>query len=776
MLDSLRGSTTGFAGLELRGGMHRLIHKSVLCGLAVLLMLAPFSVAAEEIETPKFAIFAVDFHSDDPQRAWVAKAFQHYAYAELSLFERLEPVYAQLRDTSEDEGEPSTQPLLCKGREPKCLVRVYRDRGADVILLGTVAGNSLRYWVHETWTGSQVSHGKLDIKRGTDLVRVRQGLLLALNPVLRVGGLLEQKEALMRVGEERAEGEMQVGGGLVLLLILAAAVLLLPYAAVVVLLGPSALGALRWGTTWRWVVLGTVVLFILAGLAFTGSLAQVLELPEVWSRYRSPAAAIVSGLGWGGLTLLFLRVGFAPLHGIERIRVQNLMGLLGAWGVVTVLRVFLTALLVAPVVLLVAAIGRGFELDMRTIFMIVAPLVALFCLFVSFVVVDACCLYLDTCLVNGKASYGHAHHEPLRRYFMGYLNRLGVPVPHRLMKRALFLSGDVPSGVAVYGGALSNPRIVVDARLVNLALGVTLSRGSQALDSQVLDFDSWLAGWAHPGSRAGEVMDRGPVASRPLFVAAEGQARVGQHFSLLGFCLPRTSGDEIPRRFERADVSRPNAHYAAREMSLVDTDHQSDPTHRDFLFGPLLHGLGSVLRWDTVLGTVMMTVAVFVSRRGAVFARLLEKLRSLYHRIMGRYPTTIGDSYPALHHGRDHLVQYLYYRDTGDSSHLTARASQPELFAVSHGLWDRLVGDRQKGVGVTPNRDRILRLSEYTYFPVDERRKPILKIVGAVLAMGLMGYLGIVAVIDAIRYAPTYETRIQQMEAGQVSMNQHPKK
>jgi hypothetical protein len=377
-----------------------------------------------------------------------------------------------------------------------------------------------------------------------------------------------------------------------------------------------------------------------------------------WIAGRSKGAGVfalllpmLGGAAWGLFVLLHLGIAFPIMTGLGNVRHANVGMMLRAWCAASGLRVLLLALFYAP-------FAFAFARAPSMVWMLLVPLVGLGLHFGVRFLVDRWAARLDRKLVIGEAGAHNRWHPILKKYFVGYVRRLGIDLDRALLDRVLFLPGNAP-GVLAYGGGLGAPRIVVHEKLLEVALHAT-AEGPQFQDEDDRGLDPGDAfGVIVPGGAIPEARKRRPSRAR------RGWPRLGQHETLLGAIVPLPAGESVPLIIDDPDeysVLRDllTAHYAAFEPDRYGEEaDDTDPTQLDFLFGALLREMGSIQRQDPIL---------FVAHWPAW---------------LSRYPTIVADGYAALNRGLDPLIQFLFHLRTGSTELLTARADEPTLEATS---------------------------------------------------------------------------------------------
>jgi len=519
---------------------------------------------------------------------------------------------------------------------------------------------------------------------------------------------------------------------------------------------------------WRW----PLPLVASGWLAAAASLVQ--RLP--------PAVALAGGVLWATLALVVARFVFPTLQGFERTSHDTLGSVLAAWFTVAVQRLALVAAS-SPVFVAVTFVTLAAGVSLEVTALLVVPAAALFGCLLLFLLIDQFTAYLDDLLVDGSVARDNPWHRSIKKYLLGYVRRSGLRISERLLDATLFLPGRA-EGVVSYGGGLARPRILVGPLLREVALGEP-QREAEA-HALLYRFDELPNGIISPcldeherPRHARQRARRGHAwrvarAGAPVQEYGGAPRLLGENATLLGSVAPLPADESVPlisNTSEDWSVVREllTEHYAAFEKNLDEDAHDdTDPTHKDFLFGALLVELGRVMMQQSLPATIDLTLAT----DGARAKGLRAALGRLAHRLGMRFGSStfanLADTYAALNHGRDHLIQCLYFMHSGDSGPLTARAQLPQLYRTSKELLEVVGKEQPQGedrqlLRATP-RNRLVWLSRFAYAPIAQeqvRRRRF-----AVLAAAALGVaaLGTAAVRRALAYDQVYIARMNQMQ------------
>jgi len=525
------------------------------------------------------------------------------------------------------------------------------------------------------------------------------------------------------------------------------------------------------------------------------ALAAVSALPEgkkltaegwkIVAPWLGPGLSLVGGLLWGWLAIVNGRLLFPRLgSGIERVRHEALFPLLGAWLRTAGARSVLL-LAYAPAVVVAVIAGRLLAFDERTSKILLIPLAGLVCVFWLLSLVDNLTVYLDVKLVEGVAGERNAWHATVRRYFRGYVRRGGVDLAPELVDGLLFLPAGAKNGVTCYGGGFTRPRILIGPDAREAALGPLpdeaempeRSSNPEELPLGLLLPDLATGRKAGPGWRR-DLSER--MRKRAALAPARAKAilprSIGENATLLGWILPTTTEEGLPLISDSSEdfqVVREllTEHYSGFEKDHRDEEYDdTDPTQKDFLFGPLLREVGRVLRGESLFETVLLAVDVEWKRISIVTRAALAPFVELYQRLLSGGPAMIADAWAGLNGGRDHLLQHLFRERSGNEGYLTTRADTPRLYQRSKEMVLAVAGETPKGPDTQPLRatlrNRILSLGELLYTSLPEREGARRRmVVRSSLAAGALLLLLALGVQQAVTYHPVWVARMNQAEA-----------
>lgn len=498
---------------------------------------------------------------------------------------------------------------------------------------------------------------------------------------------------------------------------------------------------------------------------------------------RSPLSWLLSILGGCLWAVLLLRVGrFAggSMAGVQRIDHLNLRRFLQAWLEVTSAKL-LIALFYVGVWIFIAYKVRPVQLLSHDDFWIWgAPAAG---------VLSLVTLYLSNLLLSRYLSFRILRHENrkywedrLKRYFHGYRRRLGVHIPEGILDSLQFHVGRVDQ-VVVFGGMGSKVKIVLPQWLAEAAIGAApfyqpidknreLAVTNEApephsrWEAKSIIFPKSLLASAKIKSRTESI--EVPVELEPAEIPQESQVRTW------GSILPTPKGESIPlisNHQEDLDVVEElvlehHIHFAKGQLEEEYDD--TNPRHKDFLFGLMLRAVGHAQRRETLLTGFGYAAHGLIQGLPRFLAFFPDLLIVLYERNFSRFPAVLADAYVALHQAGHHLVQAIYFQAMRRESILTSRTSRKTMAMRTHEVY----ADIERQISATPvqfryqadYRNRLMWLANH--FEFGQARRTDSQALGWPWKRALIGIAVLVVVglesYAAWTYHPEYLARIEQ--------------
>ena len=673
------------------------------------------------------ASVAVDLTAEPGTRPWLASAFEHNITRELSGFERITPIqpFAKAGFGTRD----------C-GPDRSCRLRLYAKANVDIVLFGRVTDDEIRYELYQTWTPARLATGAILIGRDQTAIGLKHAVRDAFHPLLKHGGLLDQRPYMYGAKRAAASGWIAFPW---LVVLGALAVLALPLAAAAV-----RMRSVRRVARLRSARRAAAIALCLIAVAGSSAVIDVAEIVR-----SAPALfAGIAGLAWGALVIAAGRSLFPPINGLTRIAHDDVGRIVSTWCLVVVQRLTLMLAVYAPFGVLAIWLGERLGTPDLWTLGLVAPAVAVFARVWLSSWVEAIAAVLDDKLVDGAASAANPWSREVADYLMGYVRRTGWDIDPRLLARVVFLPGKNVDGVISYGGGVTHARIVIDRRLLEMAMGELVE--IKPADKPAL-WPDWTIATVQPraashGRRAvaaASYRGRKPRAASHAIV----RKPLGQAATLLGHVVP-APGERVPLISDNPqDLAVVRAllseHYPWDAPDPDEEFDATDPTDQDLLFGALVRELGVVERQGCQLQTVKLVL-------GQRFAALAS-----------RYPSRLADAYPALNFARHHFIQYLYYLWSRDPALLTARARADRLHDTSLNIFLRV---REPASGAGALRRRLIWLSWFFAEPIVDPRETWMRrlVRSAVLVVAVAAAGALVK--RSVDYHATYAARIEAQE------------
>ena len=423
---------------------------------------------------------------------------------------------------------------------------------------------------------------------------------------------------------------------------------------------------------------------------------------------------LAGGLAWGSFAAVTIPIAFPPVPGFGRIDESQLARVLGTWLAAAARRTAAIALLYVPagIAAYIAATALGVA---ATVALAVGVPIAL--LAVRLWVRCAAAIgaaVLDARLVDTTTDV-EGWHAATRAYVVGYMRRTGLPVDDVLLDRVRLLPGKPPE-LRVYGGGLTESRIVIPRAMLELALAPAGRPHDYAAPRvSTLHWTQWNAGLVMPTEPEAVIATR--EQRQPRSTVDEGE----HERQLLGE-PPTLAGTIEPADLDDRKTYRPHEDPLWLDWDPGEEYDGTDPGDRDFLFGAIVLALGDIQRHADRLATFVL------------LARRTPR------------PTILGDEHAALAGARHHLVQYLGWRLWQREDLLTARAFAPELETATR---KTLALVRDHKTGDARLRGRLAHVAEPER-PAAWRRFAIAGALAA--AVALVGF----AVVGAVRYHASY--------------------
>lgn len=618
----------------------------------------------------------IALHAETATPPWLAAALERTIVRALSHYEQLSILVAS----------PTT--AAC-AHDTTCIVNAFAREGADAVFLGTVKGGEIEWVLYEASTNKPVENGTITLKHGASLVSLKQATLRAFAPLLMRGGLFDQARGgataqarTKNVAHARSEAT-QTAWLLVVLALFTSAPLILGSFALQEDRARLARLPVVWASAASTVGLIVVALLVLVEQIPARTLIEPsAALASLWGLF--------SGIAWGIVFWMAATYVVPPLSGFERVAPRDVTRLVWHALYATLQRSLLLLVAATPLVVWLSALASVWELPSSALWLGPAPVVALLAWLTLATWVACLTPVLDAAFVEGEVSRDNPWHHEVHKYFMGYVKRSGWDLDPELLSRVVFVPGR-GEGVVSYGGAGSPARIVVSSALLKLAMSEPEQAKVNTAGDVVLP--DWSLGvlfatTAKSGNAALQGMFAPPPPAARSFVTDEARRPIGQAATLLGYVMPAPAG-EVPPLIsdDSSDLQVVREllaeHYPWTAQDPDEEDDDTDPTHRDFLFGVLVHELGALVRGDLTLHTLLLALRHQLREAAPPIRTAFMHMQKACRLVFWHHTRRIADAYTALHFGHHHFIQYLYFRLTEDRKLLTARASEGSLRRTS---------------------------------------------------------------------------------------------
>ncbi|HEX5058839.1 MAG TPA: hypothetical protein VFV99_05730 [Kofleriaceae bacterium] len=450
------------------------------------------------------------------------------------------------------------------------------------------------------------------------------------------------------------------------------------------------------------------------------------------------------GLAWGTWLVATFPIVCPPLVGLWRVEHEALPRVLRLWLVVVVQRVGAVTVLYGPFALVTWFVGDALGLAPATTVALAIPLALIAVRMWLRVGVAVAAVALDRALVDEDANIS-AWNAATRAYLVGYHTRNGLPLDEHLLSRVQFLPGR-GDAVAVYGGGLTDSRIVVPRKLLELALAPAGRPHDYAAPRvSILSWTHWNVGLvmaSEPGAVGATREQRQP-----------GQLAVEGEYERVLIGEPPTLGYVVePSALDERKDHRPHDDPMWLEWDPGDEYDGTDAGDRDFLFGLLVHALGRIRRHEERLHTLRV-----LAMRVPWLARIGERLKRAT-RVLLRPSASLADEHAALGGARHHLVQYLAWQLWRRDDLLTARAYAPELVLTTRRVCSELAA--KASVPDPELAQRVQRLGALVPGVPATRATRWGRFAVAAVALAGVG-LATFAIVDAVSYHPTYVEHVK---------------
>ncbi|NRA45280.1 MAG: hypothetical protein HRU09_10030 [Oligoflexales bacterium] len=192
----------------------------------------------------------------------------------------------------------------------------------------------------------------------------------------------------------------------------------------------------------------------------------------------------------------------------------------------------------------------------------------------------------------------------------------------------------------------------------------------------------------------------------------------------------------------------------------------SSSDYHDFLFGMLLSEIGHVLKRGSGINTLVLMTARINSKLPKFLSAGLENVFAAYHRNFARFSLILSDSISQIYRGEPHLLQYLYFIESGKEHVLSKNAEKKELSTISQEIleaieqWIPELSKKKSNISLLQKRLLWLKGYFYSFTKVEKRynrASKLFKILAPVALVALISY----SVVNSFSYNSVYHERIE---------------
>ena len=301
--------------------------------------------------------------------------------------------------------------------EHACQMAWLKDNDIHIYVKGYVTFDTLNVDIYDIYHDEKVDHLEIPVTSGTKLSELKIALFQMMRPFTQLGGILDTIEARNNLASLEEDTFLK--------------------------------------------------------------LESVLEFLGIKDRFNTAAAAIelalkvhplLGGFLWGIVLLVLAKLVFPRYYRFEKLIFRVMPSLIKSYILLSIWRGIAVLALMVPVVGgLVALYMQGWTSKLFFGSVLVPLILGLYILGI-YVLFEILVGMYDRSVVIGKANKENLYHKALSRYLEEYLSKNDLRLPPRVLNHALFL-GQQKGGIATYGGLLRKARIVIDIRLIELAIG-----------------------------------------------------------------------------------------------------------------------------------------------------------------------------------------------------------------------------------------------------------------------------------------------------------------
>ncbi len=709
----------------------------------------------------------IHVRTETPATQWKARAIEEAVAQNLATSDRIVLV-------DSIQSKSLTSENSCEPEQLDCMLRALRFKNIDIWILGTIEKEDRKLHLRsfETWTRSLVGETELSFGDQTSLSDFRHRAFRLIKPFVELGGLLDQHQAGLSYTKPQPRAVESAREEQSLMKLIAAMVLL----GLLFWLPPVLLSGIDPGkTVKRWIYSMSALLplsFFSAAYFLAHEKAGAFQMMKY----------LLGGAGWASVLVVAHRFVLPSLRGLDRVNFFTIFALLRAWTAVAIFKAALIVLALLPFLKVGLGLAEFLELGRVSSWMIIAPFSILTGYVWYLVWLAYLTRYIDSRLVSENETERRRWNSEIRKYFRGYVNRLGVDIHERLFERTQFFPGNADPVVS-YGGGLVAPRVVLSSSMLIYAMGALPEQDKD--ETTETSFADYEAGRIVPRKKSSSAFtDEIQISRFPWNFfqkkakAPERKLQAGPAFNLhgataLGYMIPSPQETEALAANSREDFNALaellTAHYSQFSKEQEDQEFDdTDPTDKDFLFGALLREQGVIEQRNQLLSTVSLALTLAHPYFPSLITKGIDGLRRLYAMTFSKYPDLVADAYAALNFGRNHLAQYLSYLFTDTRGNLTARANKSTLYGISRQIIRDAEITEPSREDLQPFRstvrNRLIWLSEFFYGSVKGPSERIIRQISILTAALLFIAVAGAFLEDSYTYHSVYQARMERMK------------
>ena len=677
------------------------------------------SESAAKVQSVRLALLVKT--QDNP---WRAKSLKYFIANILQNIDRLQMTIDQ------DETWPQCQ------NDMSCYLNYFKQRKIDYIYVAEVKGKFISFGIYATFSNTLIYENTIRLNSSAELTHLRNSTLSAIK-ILFEHHTLKITAVTARTAELAANSPSRQYQ-LTNLNSQQFTVVCLSLLSLLIFFVPS---CLRYVAAYKQQIrvgIGRVTLIFSTFLIFVPWMAwQLLQnydlpfdfstvaardwLPAFWIENHLWLWAVTTGLLWGVLLILATRFCLPTFQGIERIQRNVMASLFSSWSIKSLTRILCAVIFLRMIVFISNLTLDIFSTPRREYLLIVTPIIALFSVVCFFYLHKNVSRFLDAYLIEGKADENNLWHAPIKRYFIGYLKRMGISFDRNLINRVLFLPSTLDT-VVTYGGGFSHSRLCIPKDLLLLAMvepepiieqTVTHERSEDSLLGLTLPTLKRKTSLQHTReyflkrlkpTTAASIKKRESLREQTLmkslfFHDSHSEREMTnfniQHFEhISGLIVPKDHKQSVPliadnqEDFAVVEELLTEHHSKYHEFHEDDEYDETNPRDLDFLFGIILSEMGRIQRNEHWSHTLISFLAIVSHKMPRFLHAITFIVRGLTAKHLGRFYFPLTDGFSGLNHGYHHLIQYLYYQATDNPLYFTARASADALYKVSKEILD----------------------------------------------------------------------------------------